>query len=228
MDSTTFAKRSNVEEREEEKEKLVWSLYQTLQALPDPRREQGKRYEQALLICLLVLAKLAGQLTLSAATQWIRHRGESIAKGFGLKRKTMPCQMTYCRLLASLDAAQLDTLLADFFTRWEAQQRCGNEPSRLGTTKGSREHAHLAIDGKSVRATSHQEPRVHLLSCYDVTTGTVLWQHNVQEKENEISALKPLMNPTLINGRIFTLDAMHTQRQLCAQIDRWQRGYVLI
>ena len=37
------------------------SLYQALQRLPNPRRAQGKRYELALLLCLLVLAKLVGQ-----------------------------------------------------------------------------------------------------------------------------------------------------------------------
>lgn len=42
------------------------SLYEALQVLPDPRRGQGKRYELALLLCLLLLAKLAGQTTLKA------------------------------------------------------------------------------------------------------------------------------------------------------------------
>jgi hypothetical protein len=36
-------------------------------------------------------------------------------------------------MLASLDGHVLDELLAPFFIRLEAQQRCGNEPSRLGT-----------------------------------------------------------------------------------------------
>lgn len=39
----------------------VVSLYEALQKLPDPRRAQGKRYELALIVCLVVLAKLAGQ-----------------------------------------------------------------------------------------------------------------------------------------------------------------------
>jgi hypothetical protein len=56
----------------------------------------------------------------------------------------------------------------------------------------------------------------------------VLWQSNVGEKENESSALKPLLTPTLIKGRIFTLDAMHTQREVCAQVHRWEGSYVLI
>jgi predicted transposase YbfD/YdcC len=50
----------------------------------------------------------------------------------------------------------------------------------------------------------------------------------VQERENEISALKPLLTPQLITGRIFTLDTMYTQRALCAQIHRLGGDYILI
>ncbi len=110
----------------------------------------------------------------------------------------------------------LDELLAAFFIRWEAQQRCGSEPSRLHTRQGHRDHVQLAIDGKTVCATSKQAQSVHLLSCYDVTTGTVLWQCNVGEKQNEISALKPLLTPALVKGRIVTL--VQVQVTCCA---RW-------
>ena len=204
------------------------SLYETLRSLPDPRRGQGKRYELALLLCLHLLAKLAGQTTLRGATEWIRHRGKGIAAHFGLKRTQMPCQMTYCRMLARIDPQVLDDLLAAFFIRWEAKPRCGSEPSRLQTSQGSLDHAQLALDGKTLRATSTQAHAVHLLSCYDVTTGTVLWQCTVGEKQNEISALKPLLTPCLVKGRIVTLDAMHTQRELCTNVHRWGGAYVLM
>ena len=85
----------------------------------------------------------------------------------------------------------------------------------MHTPEGKADHAHLAIDGKTLRATSSQPHPVHQLSCYEVATGIVLWHCNVQEKENEISALKPLLTPQLITGRIFTLDAMHTRALLC-------------
>ena len=61
-----------------------------------------------------------------------------------------------------------------------------------------------------------------------MATGIVVWHCNVEEKENEISALKPLLTPQLIKGRIFTLDAMHTQRALCAQIHRLEGDYLLV
>jgi predicted transposase YbfD/YdcC len=207
---------------------VVASLYQALQKLSDPRRGQGKRYELALILCLVVLAKLAGQTSLSGATEWIRHRAASLAEHFGLRRTTMPCQMTYCNVLARVDGKHLDEILSAFFVRWEAEQRCGDEPSRLQAPQSQADHAHLAIDGKTIRATSSQVPPVHQLSCYEVATGIVLWHCNVEAKENEISALKPLLTPHLIKGRILTLDAMHTQRMLCAQVHRLAGDYILL
>lgn len=204
------------------------SLYGELQSLKDPRRAQGKRYSLALILCLIVLAKLAGETTLSGATEWIRHRGAQLAQGFGLRRETMPCQMTYCNVLALVDEKHLDEILSAFFVRWEAQHRCGNEPSRLHTPQGRADHAHLAIDGKTLRATTTCEQVVHQLSCYEVATGIVLWHHNVEQKENEISALKPLLTPQLVQGRIFTLDALHTQRAFCAHVNQLGGAYVLI
>jgi predicted transposase YbfD/YdcC len=226
MDYTTFA--VPTDEGTSLEPGAVASLYKAFQQLTDARRGQGKRYELALILCLLVLAKLAGETSLSGATEWIRHRAALLAEQFSLHRTSMPCQMTYCNVLARVDAKHLDEILTPFFVRWEAEQRCGAEPSRLHTPQGHADHAHLAIDGKTLRATTSQPQPVHQLSCYEVATGIVLWHCNVQEKENEISALKPLLTPQLIKGRIFTLDAMHTQRALCAQIHRFAGDYILI
>jgi predicted transposase YbfD/YdcC len=165
---------------------------------------------------------------LKGATEWVRHRGKTLAQRFGLSREDMPCQTTYSKVLAQVDGTHLDEVLAAFFIRWEAQSRCGEEPSRLQTPAVQTDHAHLAIDGKTLRATSGQAQPVHQLSCYEVDTGIVRWHCNVGEKQNEISALKPLLTASLVKGRIFSLDAMHTQRDMCAQIHRLNGDYVLI
>jgi predicted transposase YbfD/YdcC len=226
MDYTTLAIPTSAETTPECV--VVASLYQALQQLSDARRGQGKRYELALILCLIILAKLAGQPTLSGATEWIRHRAATLAQRFALCREQMPCQTTYCNVLAKIDGKHLDEILSAFFVRWEAQNRCGEEPSRLATPAGSADHAHVAIDGKTIRATTGEAQPVHQLSCYEVGTGIVLWHCNVGEKENEISALKPWLTPARVTGRIHTLDAMHTQRETCAVINRFAGYYVLI
>lgn len=107
----------------------VTSLYEALRKLSDPRRRQGKRYELALILCLLVEALLAGQTSLSGATEWIRHRGASLAERFGLRRKTMPCQMMYCNVLARVDGKHLDEILSAFACR-DGKRKAGVETNR--------------------------------------------------------------------------------------------------
>ena len=174
---------------------MMTSLYRAFQELADPRNKKGKRYELAVLLTLLVLAKLAGETNLSAATHWIRLRGKRLAEQLGLKRADMPCQNTYRSLLAQLNAQEVSSLLAAFFTRWESQRRCADEPSRWLVQEGRQDKAHIAIAGKTMRATTSTQEKVHLLSWYEVSTGFVLAQCQVGEKHNEISAIKPMLCP---------------------------------
>ena len=189
----------------------VTSLYYALQALPDPRRKQGRRYSMAVILWLVILAKLAGEQTMSGVTEWVRHRGPLLAQPLGLRRTGMPCQTTYSTVLAKVDGQHLDAIVRAFFVRWEAESRCGAEPSRLQAPEGHVDHRHLAIDGKTLRATTSQPQPIHQMACYEVATGIVLWHSNVGQKENEISALKPLLTPDTVSGRMLTLDAMHTR-----------------
>lgn len=165
---------------------------------------------------------------MSGVTEWVRHRAPELAQRFGLRRASMPCQTTYRNVLARVDGQHLDALVRAFLVRWEAESRCGAEPSRLHTPEGWADHAHLALDGKSIRATSREPHPIHQLSCYEVATGIVLWHCNVGQKENEISALNPLLRREDVTGRILTLDAMHTQRALCAQVQRLGGDYILL
>lgn len=226
MDHTTF--RVLVRAGTNLEAKAVTSLYHALQALPDSRRKQGRRYSLALLLSLVILAKLAGEQTMSGVTEWVRHRGPDLAQRLGLRRTSMPCQTTYSNVLAQVDGQQLDAVVRTFFVRWEAEMRCGTEPSRLRTPEGHADHRHLAVDGKSIRATTSQPNPVHQLSCYEVATGIVLWHHNVGLQENEVSALKPLLTSEHLTGRILTLDARHTQRALCTQVHRLGGDYLLL
>ncbi len=112
MDYTTLPSKTPLA-MDEENFQMVFSLYEALQELPDARRAQGKRYSLALILCFVILAKLAGQKSLSGATQWLHHRRVALTKRFGLRRPRLPCHMTYCNVLAEVDggATRHDPLL---------------------------------------------------------------------------------------------------------------------
>jgi predicted transposase YbfD/YdcC len=179
-----------------------------------------------------VLAKLSGETTLSGVVDWSRHRRQWIVTTFHLAHGRCPCFSTYTYALSKLSAEEVTTILAQAFCRAEAQRRCGNEPSRLHFQDGRAHKAHLALDGKTLRGTLGHEaphqPPVHLLTRYEVATGTVLAQRAVQSKENEISAGESRLAPTLVRERIISADAMHTQRRFCQQVTLWGGASVLI
>jgi hypothetical protein len=73
--------------------------------VPDTRHKRGRRYEIGLVLTLLLLAKLAGEQTIAAATQWVLERQTLLAQWLPLLR--CPCANTYRNICAGVDANAL-------------------------------------------------------------------------------------------------------------------------
>jgi predicted transposase YbfD/YdcC len=206
------------------------ALYEALKQVKDGRKKRGCRYSLALILALLLLARLAGETELRAAAQWIKLRKGWIIEQLQLTRASVPCAGTYAYALDKIDAQELLEVVAGCLTRWEAAQRCENEPSRLAEQAGQQEKQHVAVDGKTMRGTlgheSATQPSVHVLSVYEVRTGLVLAQRSVAEKENEITAVKELLTPVYVKDRVWTADAMHTQKTACQRIEQLGGKYL--
>jgi predicted transposase YbfD/YdcC len=220
--------------RQEEEQRLsrvpLTALYEALKQVKDGRKKRGCRYSLALLLTLLLVARLAGETEIRGAAQWLRLRKGWIIEQLHLRRATLPCAGTYGYALERIDAQELLEVVAGCLTRWEAAERCENEPSRLADQGGQQEKQHLAVDGKTMRGTlgheSESQPSVHVLSVYEVRTGLVLAQRSVAEKENEITAVKELLTPVYVKDRVWTADAMHTQKTACQRIDQLGGKYL--
>ena len=208
------------------------SLYHVFEQLTDERRPRGKRYSLALILSLLTVGKLAGMTTLTAVAEWVRWRADWLRQVLPGTRATFPCVATYSHALQAVEAEQVVQAIAHFFTRLEAQRRCGEEPSRLVGQPAREHHRQVALDGKTLRGTlGHAAPdqsSQHLVALYETQTGIVLDQQAVPDKANEITLEATLLTPTQVAGRIVTADAMHTQRTCCADIQRFGGYYVLL
>jgi predicted transposase YbfD/YdcC len=206
------------------------ALYEALQQVTDGRKKRGCRYSLALLLTLLLLARLAGETEIRGAAQWIKLRKQWIIEQFHLTRESVPCAGTYLYALGKVDAQELLTVVAGCLTRWEAEERCEHEPSRLAGQGGREAKQHVAVDGKTLRGTlgheSANQPSVHVLSVYEVHSGLVLAQRTVLEKENEISAGKDLLTPLYVKDRVWTADAIHTQKTVCQRIEQYGGKYL--
>ncbi len=138
---------------EEEEHRLsrvpLTALYEALKQVKDGRKKRGCRYSLALILTLLLLARLAGETELRAAAQWIKLRKEWIIEQLQLTRASVPCAGTYAYALDKIDAQELLTVVAGCLTRWEAAERGENEPSRLAEQGGQQEKQHVAKDSQN-------------------------------------------------------------------------------
>jgi DDE_Tnp_1-associated/Transposase DDE domain len=208
------------------------SVYQAFEQVSDGQRKRGVRYSVALILTLIVLAKLAGMTTPLAIAEWVRLRAKWLRQVLPMARQTFPCASTYSNVLRALDAEQVNQVLAQRLPRVRASQRCGEEPSRLLGQAQHAEPVHLALDGKTLRGTlghsAADQRKMHQLGLYDTQTGVLLKEQVTGEKQNELSIVSQVLTPVLVKGRIISADALHTQCAFCFSVKRWEGDYVLI
>jgi predicted transposase YbfD/YdcC len=210
----------------------AWSVYRAFEQVQDGRGKRGVRYSMALLLTLIVLAKLAGMTSLAAIAEWVRLRADWLNQVLPNPYKRFPCAATYSNVLRAVDPEQLSQVLAQFLTRVEATQRCGEEPSRLLTQAGQEQHMHLALDGKTLRGTLGHEvadqKKMHQLALYETRTGLLLKEQVVGDKQNELSIVAEFLTPRWVKERLISADALHTQHAFCTHVHCGGGFYLLI
>jgi len=183
----------------------VHSLYAHLLQIADRRKQRGCRYSLALILLLIVLAKMGGEDKPNGIAEWARTRAALFVKAFGLSRPQLPCANTYRHTLGQLVAAEdLEAHVQRF----------------LAQLPGPGRGEQIALDGKTLRGTipTGESQGLHLLAAYGPTHHLVLKQVAVDGKENEISAAPRVLEALDLPGKIISGDAMLAQRGLSQQV----------
>jgi len=208
------------------------SVYRAFEQIADGRKKRGVRYSSALILTLLVVAKLAGMTTLAAIAEWVRLRGEWLNQVLPNVRASFPCAATYSNVLRAVDAQQVRQVMNDLLTRVGAMKRDGEAPSLEDKAAEREQHVHVALDGKTLRGTlghaSADQQKMHQLALYEAQTGVIFKEQVTGEKQNELSIVAEFLTPLLIKGRIISADALHTQHAFCFAVTRWDGDYLLI
>jgi DDE_Tnp_1-associated len=93
----------------------VGSLAARLALLADKRHRRGVRYSLAVILVLIVLAKLAGEDHPSGIADWLTHRKVALREALHLSWPRLPHQNTYRRILAEVvSPEELETTVATF------------------------------------------------------------------------------------------------------------------
>lgn len=165
------------------------------EAVPDPRKRHGLRYELAFLLTCLVAALMCNCNSTEAVAQWCREHEALLRQVFGPRLFLTPSGSLYRWLLPQLDVQALEEVIG----RWvqATLQAATDDP--------------IALDGKTLRgARTGEEKAPHLLSFQTHHSQETLFEVRVSEKTNEIPVAKAVLPSLPIAGRVTTADALHT------------------
>jgi uncharacterized protein DUF4338/DDE family transposase len=182
------------------------SLLEAFQMLGDPRRGHGLRHRQPFVLACAAVALLMGAGGYEAFEQICQKMTQRQLRALGCRedpktqRSRAPSDSTFFRVLNRFDVEEFDRLIG----RW----MLGQEISVL---------ERLAIDGKTLRGSGRTDGKaLQLLSAVSHRLRLTLAQEPIEQKSNEIPAIKPLLQKLprgALEGSVLTADALHCQQE---------------
>lgn len=177
-------------------------LIKRLLRIPEPRKARGIRHQRISILAVAICAIMSNAHSFAAIAEWANRCTQNMLKRLccrynkKTKRYVPPSEPTIRRFLQGVDAESVDKAL------------CGWLQSFSGVDSS------IAIDGKTLKGARQSDGKqVHLLSAFLQNMGTVIAQNQVDTKTNEITMVRPLLDPLEIKDMVVTLDAMHTQKE---------------
>jgi predicted transposase YbfD/YdcC len=182
-------------------------LLTLFQGLTDPRRGQAQQYPMAHIFVRVLLCMLGGALTAKQICMFMQRHFDVFEEMFPSKMKRAPAQSTLGRIIR-LALAQ------------EVEGRFRRLANLLNLAMGGGEGEVVASDGKKMLGSydsAEGKDAIQVLRMIATSSGLVLAHAPVQEKSNEIPALRELMAQLegVIDLRDFTCtaDALHDNQQ---------------
>ena len=202
------------------------SLIEILSEIPDFRKSKGKRHPLSAILSLACAAMMCGYQSYGAIAEWGRNYDRRFIKALGFTHKKTPCVGTLHNVFRNIDIKFLELKLgiwAESIMSYSLSQE----------QEGAVADEAVAVDGKTLRGSLKQGSSItHLLSAVSHKLGLTLAQCSVDmnngDKTNEIGAMPEILQNLVLEGRIITADAMHTQRETCQTIVDGKGEYVMI
>jgi hypothetical protein len=181
-------------------------LLAALEAIPDPRRRQGRRYPLAPLLLFAVLAVLAGATSYRGIRVFIGVHRARLNATFGSRFRRAPAVNTFRSLFQALEPADLEA----------AFRRHARALGETAPASGPEPRV-IALDGKTLkRSFDHLNDKAaaHVLSAFAGEAALILAHQEVGAVPEEIPAAQALITDLGLRGVLFTADALHCQKNL--------------
>lgn len=178
-----------------------------LTEIPEFRKARGQRYRLLSMLLYVCVAMLCGRFSQAAIATWGTDYGQPWLGYLGIARPRGPSQSSIHRLFKGVSREQIELALC----RWAKavlQQRApalALEP--------------VAIDGKTLVGSERRGAEApQLFSALSQRLGIVLGHVTIPEATNETGVIGQLLALMGVAGRVFTMDALHTQREIAQTI----------
>lgn len=176
-----------------------------LSQIPDPRRPQGKVWLLGPVLLTTILATVSGASSYRRVHAFIETHRKRLNAAFGFGWKKAPSYNAIRTILQQLDAEEVERVF-----RQHAAMLSGDDAGEDVDTLPV-----VAIDGKTLRHSFdafNDRKAAHVLGAFAVDGALILGHLQVDEKSNEIPAAQQMIEALGLEGRLFTLDAMHCQK----------------
>lgn len=192
------------------KNSLLWYL----RTIKDPRVWRTKIYELEWVLVIVICGIISGKKTLVEIADWAGYEREWFKNIFGIN--AIPSHDTMGRVLAKI--RQRD--LAEAFNAWAKESLLDCEVTTV------------AIDGKTLCGSrSKTQPAKHIVSAWVGEVGLTIAAELVPNGCSEPLAIKTILQRLILdgdlNGKLVTIDAIATKKDIAALIIHGGGDYLL-
>lgn len=193
------------------------NLYELFSEITDHRRGQGKMHKLDFLLIIATMSIMSGYYSLRSMDDFVKKNSQELIAMFKPKNDKLPSFNTMARALRKMDFNKLNKI----FYQW-ANNYVEVKPDEW-----------LAIDGKAIGGTvtnysDEQQSFTSLVSVFASKQKQILQVGKINsKKESEIPKLKELIKMLDLENVVFTIDALHCQKDTVKTIIESNNNYCI-
>lgn len=192
------------------------NLYHEFSKMRDLRRAQGRSHVLPMVLMIITMAIMNGYTGQRAMGDFVKRNRKDLLKLFKPKRDKLPSYHTLARVLTSMKFEDLIIV----FSKWADNY----EKIKKGTV--------CSIDGKAIGGTVKNpnnkfQEYTNIVSIFASERKQVLRIGKVKDKSSEITIVQEMIKILDLKEMIFTLDALHCQKETTKIIKESNNEYII-
>jgi len=192
------------------------TLYDYFGEIKDYRRSQGRMHELPIILIIVLMAIMSWFTGERAMWDFVKKNKKELRKVLKPKKWHLPSYQTIDAVLTKLWYKKM----IEKFIKWAWQEEIN-------------EMEHIAIDWKAIwwtvkNANNERQEYINIVSAFMTKNKKVIWLKAINtKKENEIPAVKELIEMLWLKWVVFTIDALHCQKDTTEKIVKSWNHYII-